>query len=123
MAWGSFTGRDGNGSAFAWLVDTLSAGKAMGVQQATDGDPLAHGTQSVATSAGGSTIAAQNLSRKRIDVSNGGTTGVWIVFGGATPTVGTGEYLPPGSKDTYYTTSAVKGISVTSANTCGYVEW
>ena len=47
----------------------------------------------------------------------------WIVFGGATPTVGTGEYLPPGSKDTYYTTSAVKGISVTSANTCGYVEW
>lgn len=123
MSWTTYNVRDSGGNTVAVLVDAVAAGKALGVQNATDGDPLGAGTQSVVTTAGGSTIAAQNLSRKRVEVSNGGTTAVWITFGSTTPVVGTGNLLPPGAKDVYYTTSAVKGISVTSANTCGYTEW
>lgn len=126
MAWGTFTGRDGNGQPVGWAADTVPAGKAMAVQQATDADPLSYsasGGISVQTTAGGTTIAAQNLSRRRIEVSNSGTTGIWVCFGSTTPAVGLGNYLPPGAKDVYWTTSAVKGISVTSANVAGYTEW
>lgn len=124
MSWGSFTARDAGGNAFAWLVDAVAAGKALGVQQATDGDPLAYsadGGITVDTTA--DTIAAQNLNRKRIEVYNSGTVAVWIAYGSAAPVVGKGAALPPGAKDVFYTTSAVKGITASGSAVVGWTEW
>lgn len=71
----------------------------------------------------GSIIAA-NSARKRVDVSNGSTTGgLWIRPGGGAAVVGQGWYLPPQAQASYYTTLALTAIGTVAGIPVGFVEW
>lgn len=90
---------------------------------AVDGDPLnVSGATSAATTA---QLVAQNTSRKRIDVSNGGTAGVWLRFGSGSAVAGQGEYLPAQATGSYYTTARVAFINEASGSNVpvGFTEW
>jgi hypothetical protein len=88
-----------------------------------DGSPLTTPT-SATVGVASATMIAQNLSRKRIDVSNSSTTAqVWIRPGSGTAAVGLGWLLPPQAQASYYTTAALIAISTVAATAVGIVEW
>ena len=86
-----------------------------------DGNQLGQGGATANTSSG--QLVAQNTSRKRIDISNGGTAGVWLHFGGSAAVAGQGTFLPPGSTGSWYTTARVAVIAASGSQAVGYTEW
>ena len=88
-----------------------------------DGNQLGQG--GITSSGSTQQLVAANTSRKRVDVSNGGTTGVWLHFGASSAVAGQGVFLPPGSTGTFYTTARVAVINAASGTNgpVGYTEW
>jgi hypothetical protein len=141
-----FSGRDGSGGVFTWLVDNVPAlGNILAVKIDVGGDgassllgpaaPLpsytppdtalgAAGATTGTVGTSSATLIAANAARKRIDISNSSTTAqVWIKPGGGTAAVGTGWLLPPQAQATYFTTLALSAISTVAATVVGIVEW
>lgn len=69
-------------------------------------------------------IVAANASRQLVEVSNGGTNGVWLAFG-ATAVVNQGTYLPAKATGYWPTTAQVNCILETggAAGPIGFTEW
>lgn len=91
--------------------DTFNSTKAgQGLPVAIDKFTAVLGRSSATTSSGTSQVLlTANSSRKRVYVSNGGASGVWLDFGQAA-VAGIGCYLPAKAKDTYETDMSVNVI-------------
>jgi len=101
------------------VVDTSSP---LAVQEPVKGS--AAGKGGITSSGSSQQVVASNSSRKAVEVSNGGTTGVWLAFG-STAVAGQGTYLPSKATGWWATTAAVNAINESggSNGAVGYTEW
>ncbi len=86
------------------------------------GDALGKG--GLTSSGSSQQVAAANANRKVIEVSNGGTTAVWLAFG-SSAVAGQGSLLPPNATGYWPTTAAVNCINAAGGSNgpVGYTEW
>lgn len=84
----------------------------------------AFGKGGITSSNASQAVAASNSSRTVLEVSNAGTTGVWLAFG-STAVAGQGTYLPSKATGYWPTTAAVNCINEASGTNgaIGYTEW
>ena len=144
MGWEVFSGRDGSGGVFSWLSDSIAGlGSILVVKLDVGADgtstplsstsplPSRDPAKGNALGKGGGTstastqqLAASNTSRTLIEVSNGGTSGVWLAFG-SSAVAGQGTYLPAKATGFWPTTAAVNYILEASGTggPVGYTEW
>ena len=105
----------------AGTATPVSASNPLPTREPVKGSALGKGgiTASTATQP----LAATNASRNVIEISNGGTSGVWLAFG-ARAVVGQGTYLPAKATGYWPTTAAVNAILEPAApRPVGYTEW
>lgn len=106
--------KDSNG-----VVDTANP---LSIQEPVKGNALGKG--GVTSGAASAQLVAANSNRKVIEVSNSGTTGVWLAFG-STAVAGQGTYLPSKATGYWPTTAQVNLINESggSNGAVGYTEW
>lgn len=133
MARGAINGvaAETDASARNLQVVVLGVKDSNGVVDSSNPLPTIDPPKGNALSKGGSTstssstsLVATNTNRKVIEVSNGGTSGVWLSFGSAA-VVGQGTYLPSKATGFWPTTAQVFMIleSGGTGGAVGYTEW
>lgn len=92
------------------------------VREPTKGSALSKGGITAGAATG--SVVASNTLRTIIEISNGGTSGIWLAFG-STAVVGQGTYLPSKATGFWPTTAAVACILETggAGGPVGYTEW
>jgi len=108
------------------VLPTISVSAPLPTRDPANGDPLVVGALATAPTTT-QQIAAQNLNRKVLEISNANTSGVWIRFGAGSAVAGQGTYLP--SKATGYWPTTARAACIVEAggtvagNLIGYTEW
>lgn len=100
----------------------VSAAAPLPVREPVKGSALGKGGITAATTTG--QVVASNGARTLVEVSNGGTSGVWLAFG-SSAVAGQGTYLPAKATGYWPTTAAVACILEAggTGGPVGYTEW
>jgi hypothetical protein len=116
-----FQGRDRSGTNFDFYGAGDSSAFTLATTEPTASAVISEGGVTVTTSS--TTVKTATSSRRVIEISNGGTAGVWVHFGASAATAGQGSYLPPASSNRWAYSGEVRAIAASGSNAVGYVEW
>lgn len=100
----------------------VSATSPLPTREPVKGNALSKG--GITSSGSSQQLVASNTSRTTVEISNSGTTGVWLAFGSAA-VAGQGTFLPPTATGYWPTTAAITVINASGGTNgaIGYTEW